>query len=1269
MQDMNPTSFRPSRDPLGWREELRQALAQPALAAFNEQAGVDDPLARRAAYQVAACLGKCRLFGVELAELDGTLSAELAAAATEQWSAYLGEWIHAAGMLPQAWSEAAEEVEALDYAVDLLTARMECWEVFLAVDEAHQESVEVPSPAAPRLRQTLRFALDAQDRFDQVLRQNADYLALVAGTELLANWRSFLAADYRHTFPWWLDGSLEELLKRISEEFPGWLPGMLIKKTSMGAASNPLATDTEAEGPDQPVWPTFAPGQLVALKSEPSIVGAILSAVGGIGEPRYLVFCTGRTTHYYASQLIPALSPQPTRELLTPAAFNASMTSLHLQQPGLSSLYSLHAARIDFVPYQFRPVLKFIRSDRPRLLIADSVGVGKTIEAGLILRELQARRDVRSVLIVCPKSLVVERKWEMEMRRFDEEFVPLDGKALQHCLREMDSNGEWPDRFAKAIMPYSLFNEALLLQNGNRRRNTSPGLLELNPPPRFDLVIVDEAHYLHNPETDRHKGVRFLTDNAEAAVFLTASPIQLESDNLFVLLNMLRPDLVIDRRTYQDMAEPNPYINQAAHLLRFGENGWQGEAAIALDQAADTRWGRSVLRQDPRYLGVQRGLRGAKLKPADRVRSLRTVEELHTFNGLINRTRRRDIEDFTIRKAYTRSIDFTEPQRSLHDRILNIQGRLFQLRHGDVAVKFLMTTIRRRAASCIHGLMPFLRDLLQQRVGEVELYEMGDDDPRDLGVGDSFRGEIDQLIAEAGHLDTADPKLDCLLAIIRDKQPCKKNKVLLFSSFRHTLRYLETQLQRNGVRIGLVHGGVSDEDRVAIRARFMRPKDDPDALDVLLMSDVGAEGLDYQFCDCMVNYDLPWNPMKIDQRIGRIDRRGQTSKAVAIYNLITPGTVDADIYDRCLWRIGVFVQALGDNEEILGELTSKIRSVAEDLNLSEQERRRHLQQLADNQIHLLEEQVALEKRQSELFGVFLPPRQMDEEIQDPMNFWTSPLCLQNIVEQYLSRRAEGRPGVALGNKPLRTITVDAATRRQLHDDYRLLGRRPSAVGREWEKWLRGREPRLTLTFDAGAANENRSATFITPVHPLAQQAAAAMAPDGPVYLSCRVRSQEVPVGDRRFAIYLWQLRGIREDVVWQPVCSDVSLTDRLFGLLQGAEFREVPPGDFPSQPMFDSLDSEHHQLWTAALAAHKDRTRQLAGFLRESLRTSHTARMGLLNDQLEGVSDGRIRRMRSSQIQSAEEDYVCRLGELQRAEDSADIIAHPVAFGLLEIER
>src|SRR5207248_11560561 len=152
-----------------------------------------------------------------------------------------------------------------------------------------------------------------------------------------------------------------------------------------------------------------------------------------------------RLSTYYTNQLQRYEQSAPASVITPLPVFHAYMTALQLNHPSLTTLYSLNAARVNFVPYQFRPVLKFIHADRPRLLIADEVGVGKTIEAGLILRELQARRDIHSVLIICPRPLVTERKWQLEMKRFDEDFAHLDGATLRHCLKETDLNGEWPD--------------------------------------------------------------------------------------------------------------------------------------------------------------------------------------------------------------------------------------------------------------------------------------------------------------------------------------------------------------------------------------------------------------------------------------------------------------------------------------------------------------------------------------------------------------------------------------------------------------------------------------------------------------------------------------------------------------------------------------------------------------------------------------------------------------------------------------------------------
>ncbi|MFH0824345.1 MAG: hypothetical protein V2B18_16455 [Pseudomonadota bacterium] len=235
------------------------------------------------------------------------------------------------------------------------------------------------------------------------------------------------------------------------------------------------------EAPPQEPAAEFSVGHVVFLKSDPSIRGAIIGVLEGRPESRFKVFVDGDVRVYYQSQIQSDNLRKRKSGLITVERFHAHLTALQIQRPSMSTLYSLNSARVDFIPYQFRPVLKFIRSDRPRLLIADGVGVGKTIEAGLILRELQARRDVRSVLVVCPRPLVTESKWQIEMKRFDENFTPLDGRALRHCLNEMDLDGEWPEQYRKVIIPYSLFDETLLhgKKADKKRGKHQKGLLDL----------------------------------------------------------------------------------------------------------------------------------------------------------------------------------------------------------------------------------------------------------------------------------------------------------------------------------------------------------------------------------------------------------------------------------------------------------------------------------------------------------------------------------------------------------------------------------------------------------------------------------------------------------------------------------------------------------------------------------------------------------------------------------------------------------------------
>ena len=886
----------------------------------------------------------------------------------------------------------------------------------------------------------------------------------------------------------------------------------------------------------------------------------------------------------------------------------------------------------------------------------------------MILRELQARSDISKVLIICPRPLVAEQKWQREMKRFDENFEHLDGKILRYCINEMYLDGEWPEQYQKVILPYSLLNNTLLFgPGGNTKKKKGKGLLYLDPPPNFDLVIVDEAHHIRNQNTANHEAIRFFCENAEASIFLTATPIQLGSHDLFVLLNVLRPDLILDEESFNHMAEPNPFINRAVDAARAQEREWSQTAKESLDQAAKTSWGQSILKDNPEFKRIRNQLADGRITPEERIQLITDMEALHTFSGIINRTRRRDIGEFTIRKLQTVEVALTTEQEKLHEALLETQAEIFRSLHGNQSVNFMMTTLRRQLASCLHGLEPLFEDILNRRLDELEWTEADAvDEIPSTELVMQIREQIQEILEKAKNLDSVDLKLEALRKIARDQQNLQNNKIMIFSSFRHTLAYLHKHLITDGFRVGLIHGGVPDEERLALRSRFEKPRSENDSLDMMLFSEVGCEGLDYQFCDCIVNYDLPWNPMKIEQRIGRIDRKGQKSESVTIINLITPGTVDADIYERCLLRIGVFESALGGSEEILGEITTELRNIAEDYDLTQEERRSKLKQLEDNQIRLIQEHEELEDQQLDLFGLRFPEDRMEKEVEDASSFWLSPASIQRLVTRYLLQKIGTEQEFILGEKSLKTLRLSEGARNALLTDLQPFSGKKSRVYREWENWLKGSDQHLPITFESECATQHPDAVFIMPTHPLVKQAAAALNAEQDVLTRLKVRTNRVPRGRYEFAIYQWRFLGIREQLVIKPIASSEMLTPHLNHLLEGVVDSDTQESDTPIEQ--DTLEKMHQQLWSEAREKHRERTQALANYRKESLSTSHRKRVALLEERIEQAADPNIQRMRRSELANAETDYRRRIREFDEAMEKADITAEPVAYGILEVE-
>ena len=1004
-------------------------------------------------------------------------------------------------------------------------------------------------------------------------------------------------------------------------------------------------------------------GSVVRLKTRPEITGAVLEIQVGDPENRLKVFHDGQVATYYESQLELQVVTED-RLNIGEEALHSALTSIQLRHPSMGHLYSLHASRINFVPYQFRPVMKLIQADRPRILIADEVGVGKTIEAGLILKELQARREIKSVLIICPKPLIAERKWQEELKRFDEQFTHIDGEALRYCIEETHLDGAWPQQYARSIVPYSLFDETLLLGKQGKGR-AYRGLLDLDPPPTFDLVIVDEAHHIRNTDTWAYRTVRYFCDNAEAVVMLSATPIQLGDSDLFNLLQLVRPDLLPSRRDFDHMAEPNRFINAAIEIARNAKQEWISESRSNLMRALNTKWGLTVLSANPKVQLILDKLNHKELDISERLSVVRELEQFYTFAPIINRTRRRDIGNFTTRKPETVSVDFTTEQKLLHQSVLDFVAKILAHRHGDQNLGFMMSTIRRQVASCVFGLAPYLKNLLSGQLNRLEMSESDIEEKSDFLVEalSEFKSDLNALVHVANNLSTEDPKFSAFLKVALDKQVRPNNKLLVFSTFRHTLAYLDIKLKETSIRIGLIHGDVPEESRRELRSRFSRPKDDPRAIDILLSSEVGCEGLDFQFCDGIVNYDLPWNPMRVEQRIGRIDRYGQRSETVAIYNFITPGTVDAEIYERCLLRIGVFRQSLGGSEEILGKLTKEIHDIAENLTLTFEERNHRLQQLADNEIRVVQEQTLLEEQQASLFGLTVP-KQDEELIKNASSFWLTPQKICNLIERYFESLNQNKQYKLQSKQLIISVQLKQELRNKLIEDYKLVSQN-GATDKAWDRWLKGSDPNLRITFDPVSAGEDRSVTFITPTHPLARQAARAMQPTSKLTCTLSTRSSSIKPGRYPFAIYRWRVMGVTESFVFQPICQSEEHSQLVLELLENAtDDKNATPITIDEETNLENL---HYKTWINQRCLHIETVTQSAEIRINSLRSSHDARIALLEEQRNNATDARIRRMKDGQIESANRDYERRLSELSLVKSQAEIISEVTVLGVLQV--
>lgn len=663
------------------------------------------------------------------------------------------------------------------------------------------------------------------------------------------------------------------------------------------------------------------------------------------------------------------------------------------------------------------------------------------------------------------------------------------------------------------------------------------------------------------------------------------------------------------------------------------------------------------------YNDILRRLESNEIDREERVKLISDIESLHSFGTMLNRTRRRDIQDFCVRRSHTVSTSFTEYQQTLHDELLYFEHEALSTLHNANSVAFMISTIRRQAASCIFGLAPYIRDIISRRLMQLD-YDpdslINDVDEKSLNTISSLAKKVLML---ADKLPEKDPKFEETYVIIRKKQEQSNNKIMIFSTFRHTLSYLKRKLSECGLRVEQIDGSVKDDTRYELKSRFELSRENEYAIDILLFTEVGSEGLDYQFCDMMINYDLPWNPMKIEQRIGRIDRRGQLSDVVNIYNIITEGTVDADIYHRCLMRIGVFERSIGDCEEILGQIASGIDYIVYDTNLTDEERNIKLEQMADNEVRKMQELNRLEEEEKELFGFDLTELTTSHEIKKAESPWISGYFLQKLIENYITAIV-GKGQYIIGESSLKTIRLSASARQILRDDLKKLTGGRNALRRSWQNYLSGNKPNHSITFDPETASKERDSFFITAMHPLAKQAAKYYSHRESAYLHLQLHTSEIPSGQYVFSVYAWQYTGYNTYTKLITVCENEKIAVELPFLLEDADSSESKPN---GQFNWSSIENHHVSMWLEAREKHKSEIKALEAYKLESITNTFRNRIRSLEQQIKDAYDENIKRMRQSELDTVREKYSRKITEIKEIADKADVLTTLLVNGVITI--
>ncbi|MEH7546295.1 DEAD/DEAH box helicase [Neobacillus vireti] len=472
----------------------------------------------------------------------------------------------------------------------------------------------------------------------------------------------------------------------------------------------------------------------------------------------------------------------------------------HLVIPEFEGLQAPnHLPNLTPLPHQLETAKQVIENMNGKAILADEVGLGKTIEAGLILKEYMIRGLVKKVLILVPASLVTQ--WAIELN--SKFFIPAVTQRKSYVWEQCD---------------------VVVSSIDTAKRNPHRDIINKLD---YDLIIIDEAHKLKNNKTKNYEFVQNL--KKKFCLLLTATPIQNRIEEIFNLVSLLKPGhLGSETAFYEKYKRDARSLNDDEHLKEL-------------------------------------------------------------VNKVMIRNRRADTGiEWTKRQVETIPIEFSSAEKDLYDSIsvLKSEGDWVQ------TSAFSVMTLQREACSSREAVFYTLKNMLQKKENPTP----------------AFEEQIEFLIKKVEAVQQ-NSKAEKALELIQQVN----DKVIIFTEYRATQMYLQWYLKQHGISSVPFRGGFKRGKKDWMRELFQKHAQ------VLIATEAGGEGINLQFCNHIINFDLPWNPMRLEQRIGRIHRLGQ-EKDVMIYNFAIKGTVEEHILKLLYEKIHLFEKVIGELDDILTKL-------------------------------------------------------------------------------------------------------------------------------------------------------------------------------------------------------------------------------------------------------------------------------------------------------------------------------------------------------------